>query len=233
MPFGHLISMPVAPAPLPDLSTLDAAALRTLVVEQHAKLLSRETEIERLKLLILKLRRMQFGRKSEKLDKQIAQLELQLEDLEATQTESVAAPSAEAGVAPASRPCVWNVGGSAGGVRIAVAEGMGVSVGRDATAVPVCAAKTVAKACVLTAFESAVGLGFAPPEQEASNTAIRLRARMVRLGCKNMSGIVPKCRGGVTPPLHNHYSFDSPLMNASTFARQTSSRNCLGGVLKK
>ena len=109
MPFGHLISMPVAPAPLPDLSTLDAAALRALVVaqqetlaEQQAKLLSRESEIEHLKLLILKLRRMQFGRKSERLDKQIAQLELQLEDLEATGSETAAAPSAEVKTAPVS-----------------------------------------------------------------------------------------------------------------------------------
>ena len=99
----HLISMPAAPAPLPDLSTLDAAALRALILEQHAKLVSRETEIEHLKLLILKLRRMQFGRKSEKLDKQIAQLELQLEDLEAAQSESVAAAGADAGSAPSRR----------------------------------------------------------------------------------------------------------------------------------
>ncbi|MBI4890906.1 MAG: IS66 family transposase [Acidobacteria bacterium] len=74
--------MPAAPAPLPDLSTLDAAALRALIIEQHARLISRDTEIENLKLLVLKLKRMQFGRKSEKLDKQIEQLELRLEELE-------------------------------------------------------------------------------------------------------------------------------------------------------
>ena len=39
-------------------------------------------EIEHLKLLIAKLRRMQFGRKSEKLDRQIEQLELRLEELQ-------------------------------------------------------------------------------------------------------------------------------------------------------
>ena len=81
----HLKSMP---ATLPELSTLDAAALRALVVEQHAKLISRDTEIENLKLLILKLRRMQFGRKSEKLGHQIEQLELRLEDLESGQAQS-------------------------------------------------------------------------------------------------------------------------------------------------
>jgi transposase len=96
--------MPVAPAPLPDLSTLDAAALRALIVEQHTKLISRETEIEHLKLLILKLRRMQFGRKSEKLDTQITQLELRLEELEAAQPESAAPSSADAApTAPSSR----------------------------------------------------------------------------------------------------------------------------------
>jgi len=40
-----------------------------------------------LKLLIAKLRRMQFGRKSEKLERQIEQLELRLDELEATQAE--------------------------------------------------------------------------------------------------------------------------------------------------
>jgi transposase len=74
--------MPAEPTLLPDLSTLDAAALRALVVEQQAKLISRDTEIENLKLLVLKLKRMQFGRKSEKLDRQIEQLELRLEELE-------------------------------------------------------------------------------------------------------------------------------------------------------
>jgi transposase len=97
--------MPVALAPLPDLSTLNAAALQALIVEQHAKLISHATEIEHLKLLILKLRRMQFGRKSEKLDTHIEQLELRLEDLEAAQTES-AAPSPEAAlVTPAAKRC--------------------------------------------------------------------------------------------------------------------------------
>ena len=67
---------------LPDLDALDFAALKALIVAQHEQLLSkdeqltsRDEEIERLKLLIAKLRRMQFGRKSEKLDRQIEQLE--------------------------------------------------------------------------------------------------------------------------------------------------------------
>jgi len=77
---------------LPDLEALDPAALKALILAQHETLVSRATEIENLKLLILKLRRMQFGRKSEKLDQQIEQLELRLEDLETAQTESAAPP---------------------------------------------------------------------------------------------------------------------------------------------
>jgi transposase len=110
MPVEHLMGMPAAPAPLPDLSTLDAASLRTLIVAQHdnltaqhTQLVSRENEIENLKLLVLKLRRMQFGRKSERLDTQIAQLELRLEDLEASATESTAALGAAADTAPPAR----------------------------------------------------------------------------------------------------------------------------------
>ena len=74
---------------LPDLKQLDEEALRALIVSQHQEiiaqheqLLSNQSEIEHLKLLIAKLRRMQFGRKSEKIQQQIEQLELKLEELE-------------------------------------------------------------------------------------------------------------------------------------------------------
>jgi transposase len=77
--------MAAARRTLPDLSGLDVDALRALILAQQQELASRDTEIDNLKLLILKLKRMQFGRKSEKLDKQIEQLELRLEDLEASQ----------------------------------------------------------------------------------------------------------------------------------------------------
>ena len=65
------------PSTLPDLNTLDADTLRALLLATHEQLLSRDHEIEHLKLLIAKLRRMQFGRKSEKVERQIEQLELQ------------------------------------------------------------------------------------------------------------------------------------------------------------
>lgn len=48
---------------LPDISTLDSDRLKALVVEQYQQLISHDQEIENLKLFILKLQRMQFGRK--------------------------------------------------------------------------------------------------------------------------------------------------------------------------
>jgi transposase len=72
---------------LPDLNTLPADALRALILAQHEQLISREREIEHLQLLLAKLHRMQFGRKSEKLQRQIEQLELRLEELESHRSE--------------------------------------------------------------------------------------------------------------------------------------------------
>src|ERR1700686_1337245 len=92
--------MVAAPRALPDLNQLDPAALKALILSQHEQLLSRDNEIEHLKLLIAKLRRMQFGRKSEKLDRQIEQLELRLDELQATPGENTVAAHAPAGVAP-------------------------------------------------------------------------------------------------------------------------------------
>ncbi|CAM2194943.1 protein of unknown function [Paraburkholderia kururiensis] len=71
--------MSAAPTDLPD----DIEALKAMVASLREQLSSRAIEIEHLKLTIAKLRRMQFGRKSEKLDRQIEQLELRLEDLQA------------------------------------------------------------------------------------------------------------------------------------------------------
>jgi len=87
---------------LPDLNLLPAEALKALVLAQHEQLLWRESEIEHLKLLIAKLQRMQFGRKSEKLARQIEQLELRLEDLQAKPVEN--AGLAESQSAPPALP---------------------------------------------------------------------------------------------------------------------------------
>ena len=84
-----------APAQLPD----DIEALKRLVLEREAQLeIARHNErahltlIEHLKLQIAKLKRMQFGRSSEKLNAQIEQLELIVEDLE--QEQASTAPEA-------------------------------------------------------------------------------------------------------------------------------------------
>jgi transposase len=60
----------------------DIAALQALVIAQQAQINSHAEEIERLKLIIAKLKRMQFGRRSEKLEREIEQLELRLEELQ-------------------------------------------------------------------------------------------------------------------------------------------------------
>lgn len=71
----------------------------------HSELLVTTTLIEKLKLEIARLTRMQFGRSSEKTAQQIAQLELIVEDLEATQAQaSLPIRSTEPKTAPARRP---------------------------------------------------------------------------------------------------------------------------------
>ncbi len=91
---------------LPDVNLLGIEALRTLVRQQHAALVSRDTEIDNLKLLVLKLKRMHFGHRSEKLDQKTEQLELRLEDLEAAAPVTAApVPAAETEAKkPARRP---------------------------------------------------------------------------------------------------------------------------------
>jgi transposase len=87
-----------SPADLSD----DIVALKALIAERDAalahkevvvtelceQLSTRSAEIEHLKLWIAKLQRMQFGRKSKKLDTQIEQLALRLEDLQADEGQS-------------------------------------------------------------------------------------------------------------------------------------------------
>src|SRR6185436_530645 len=81
---------------LPD----DIDTLKRLLIESRTKLAERDHEIEHLKLFIAKLRRLQFGRSSEKLDAKIGQLELLVEELEANRAGQAArvpeSPIAEA-----------------------------------------------------------------------------------------------------------------------------------------
>jgi len=83
-------------AELPD----DVDSLRRLLRERSVErdlayeaLKIKTLEVEKLKMQLAKLRRMQFGRSSEKLDGQIAQLELAIEELESSEA-PVAAPAA-------------------------------------------------------------------------------------------------------------------------------------------
>jgi transposase len=85
----------------------EIAELRALLTEREAELAMARAELTGAKLRIeqyqaqlAKLRRMQFGRSSEKLDTQIVQLELLLEDLE----EGEAARTAPAGEREADQP---------------------------------------------------------------------------------------------------------------------------------
>jgi transposase len=89
---------------LPDLNALPADTLRALILAQHEQLISREREIEHLQLLLAKLQRMQFGRKSEKLERQIEQLELRLEELESKRSEQEPNAPAPAPVTASATP---------------------------------------------------------------------------------------------------------------------------------
>ena len=75
---------------LPD----DVESLKQLVLTMRQALAHRDLHIEHLKLLLAKLRRARYGRSSEQLDERINQLELSIEELEATQAQDL--PSSEA-----------------------------------------------------------------------------------------------------------------------------------------
>jgi hypothetical protein len=97
--------MDSANATLPDLDGLSIVELQTLLQEQHAQraikdeqLVAKDAQlrshtllIERLKLEILRLRRLQYGRRSEKREQQIEQLELWVEELEAADAQCATA----------------------------------------------------------------------------------------------------------------------------------------------
>lgn len=100
---------------LPDLKTLDRETLQALLIAEHeeriashARLRSRDSEIEHLQLVIAKLRRMMFGTKSEKVAHEIEQLELKLEELETVRAQQAslpfAAPREKTSAPPARRP---------------------------------------------------------------------------------------------------------------------------------
>jgi transposase len=88
-------------AALTDLDSLDKETLKTLLIRERR---SNAQEIEHLRLVIEKLRRMLFGVKSEKLTGELEQLELRLEELETNEAAEEAAQDAAATTQPAGRP---------------------------------------------------------------------------------------------------------------------------------
>ena len=90
--------MPNASSVTAEFENLDVHALQALLLAERArsaeleqKLDARDGHIERLERMLTKLRRMTFGRSSEKLQQQIEQLELELEDAQADQGEQACA----------------------------------------------------------------------------------------------------------------------------------------------
>jgi transposase len=65
--------------PLPD----DTAALKAALIETRAKLVGAQALIEHLQLVIAKMKREMFGPRSERSQRLIDQMELQLEELAA------------------------------------------------------------------------------------------------------------------------------------------------------
>jgi transposase len=81
------------------------AELRQLVLQQRVELERRDGIIEQLKAQLAWLKRRQFGHSSEKIEREIAQLELQLEDLEENTSARIAAAAPEqVEVRPSRRP---------------------------------------------------------------------------------------------------------------------------------
>ena len=99
--------MSLARAELPT----DPDALRAFALACQAELKAAELavqlralEIEKLKFQIAKLRRMQFGRSSERITRQIEQLALQLEELETGEAQDIAGSAMEDRPSPRERP---------------------------------------------------------------------------------------------------------------------------------
>ena len=106
-PIGYALTVSDAGLATPDRDER-IAALEALLAERdaaladaRAQLHSRDLLIQTLRAQLAKLRHMQFGHSSEKLSRQIEQLELTLEELEA---EAAVAVTREAGPAPGERP---------------------------------------------------------------------------------------------------------------------------------
>jgi transposase len=90
-----------------DAAAAEIARLEAELATARAELTGARLLIEQLRAQLAVLRRMQFGRSSERVDREISQLELLLEDLEEGEAErtapAAASPSAPASAAPERR----------------------------------------------------------------------------------------------------------------------------------
>jgi transposase len=85
----------IAPESLPD----DIAALKRIIADMARDATTAQAEIAKLKFQLARYRRAEFGRSSEKLGREIDQLELAIETLETDQAERTAAASPSAAAA--------------------------------------------------------------------------------------------------------------------------------------
>ncbi len=84
-----------------DLDSLDKETLKALLIRERR---SNALEIEHLRLVIERFRRMLFGVKNEKLTGELEQLELRLEELETSEAAEEATQEKSTETQPASRP---------------------------------------------------------------------------------------------------------------------------------
>lgn len=101
--------MSVDPAALPD----DIDALKRIIGEPAQDAVAARAEIEKLRFQLARLKRAQFGRSSERIDRTVEQLELAIETLDEDHAQRIAAipagaevlgPIGEQTAKPARRP---------------------------------------------------------------------------------------------------------------------------------
>jgi hypothetical protein len=95
----------ISPDQLPD----DAPALKQIITAMAQDAIAAQAEIAKLRFQLARYRRAEFGRSSEKLEREAEQLELAIEALETDQAERIAAASPVVAAAieaqkPARRP---------------------------------------------------------------------------------------------------------------------------------
>jgi transposase len=100
-------AMDAASSELADLDGLSVAQLKAMLQEKHAQLVAKDAlllsytqQLEAMQLQLIKLRQLQFGKRSEKRAQEIEQLELWVEQLEAVTAQRACELAARAGALP-------------------------------------------------------------------------------------------------------------------------------------